>query len=325
MKNVCGLRGLIRVLLGATLSLLAALPAHAQYPERTVRIVVPYGGGGGIDLFTRAIAQRLAEVWKQTVIVENKPGAGTTIGSDYVAKASPDGYTLLMNASTLAINFGTYDKLPFKTSDFAPITMAARMPVVLVVSSKLPADNMASLIALSKTRPGGVSIGSSGQGGISHLALELLTRRSALQATHVPYKTNNEAIPDVIGGRIDGFFATAAGVAPHIRKGTVKPIALSSTTRFRLMPDVPTMIESGVRDYEILSWFGLFAPAGTPPEIVNKIHRDMGTVLKRPDIQAVLDSQALEASFMPPDEFRRAFEAEAKSWVDLVKDAGLKF
>jgi len=223
--------GRIAAVASVALAAVLALPAQAEYPDRSVRLVVPYGAGGGIDGFTRVIAQQLGELWGKSVIVENKPGGGTTVGTDMVARSDPDGHTLLMNASSIAINFATYSRLPFKAEDLAPVTMTARMPMVLVVGSAVPANTMQELIELSKARPGGVSIGSSGQGGISHLALELLKHRSPLRATHVPYKTTGASVTDVVGGRIDGFFATTAGVMPHIRKGMVKPIAVTSTSR----------------------------------------------------------------------------------------------
>jgi tripartite-type tricarboxylate transporter receptor subunit TctC len=300
-------------------------PARAEYPEKTVRLVVPYGAGGGIDGFTRVIAQQLGELWGRSVIVENKPGGGTTVGTDMVARSEPDGHMLLMNASSIAINFATYPRLPFRADDLAPITMTARMPMVLVVGSAVPANTMQELIALSKSRPEGVSIGSSGQGGISHLALELLKHRSPLRATHVPYKTTGASVTDVVGGRIDGFFATTAGVVPHIRKGLVKPIAVTSTTRSSFLPEVPTMKESGVPDYEIVSWFGLFGPAGLPAAVADRVHRDMARVLETPEAKRTLESQGLEAAHVPPDEFRRIFRAEIATWTALVKETGLKF
>lgn len=317
--------GRIAALGVVALGVALAGPVRAQYPEKTVRLVVPYGAGGGIDGFTRVIAQQLGELWGRSVIVENKPGGGTMVGTDMVARSEPDGHTLLMNASSVAIGFATHPKLPFKADDLAPVTMTARMPMVLVVGSAVPANTMQELIALSKSRPEGVSIGSSGQGGISHLALELLKHRSPLRATHVPYKTTGASVTDVVGGRIDGFFATTAGVVPHIRKGLVKPIAVTSVTRSGFLPDVPTMKESGVPDYEIVSWFGLFGPAGLPPAVMERVHRDMARVLETPEAKRILENQGLEAANVPPAEFRRIFRGEIDTWVSLVKETGLKF
>ena len=307
------------------LAAFAIPPAFAQWPQRTVRIVVPYGAGGGIDLLTRAVAPRLAEAWGQSVIVENRPGAGTSLGSDAVAKAAPDGHTLLMNASSIAIAFGTYARLPFKPGDLAPITIVARMPMVLVAGAQVPASTMGELIELSRTRPGGVDIATSGQGGIGHLVLELIKHRGGLRATHLPYKSNSESIPDVVGGRVDGIVTTVAGVMPAIRKGQLKPIALTAATRWPALPEARTMAESGVADAEVMSWFGLFAPAGTPAAVLDRIHRDVGVALKHPAVQQTLESQGLEGVNPGPAEFARVFDAEIRTWLSLIREAGLKF
>jgi len=309
--------------LGVGLGLLT--PAHAQYPERTVRIVVPYAGGGGIDAIGRLLATRLAVAWNKPVVVENRPGAGAVIGSDAVAKSAADGYTLLMHANTLAINAASGAKLPFNPAeDFVPVVLAGRAPMVLVAGPSARATNMREFIATARGRPGGANLASAGQGGVLHLGIELLKLRAPLPATHVPYKALEGAVTDVIGGRVDAMFTTPAHVVQHIRNGTLFGLASSGTARVPQLPDVPTMAESGVTGFEIYVWFGLFAPAATPAPVINKVAADAREVLARKDVIDSIAAQGLEAAALGPAEFGRMFKGEIATWANLIRTSGIK-
>lgn len=299
--------------------------AHAQYPERTVRIVVPYAGGGGIDAIGRLLATRLAVVWNKPVVIENRPGAGAVIGTDVVAKAPADGYTFLMHANTLAINAGSGAKLPFNPAeDFAPVVLAGRAPMVLVVGPSAKSATLRDFIAASRTRPGGVNLASAGQGGVLHLGIELLKLRAPMAATHVPYKALEGAVTDVIGGRVDAMFTTPAHVVQQIRTGTLQGLAVSSAARLPQLPEVPTMAEAGVSGFEIYVWFGLFAPAATPAPVINKVAADAREVLGRKDVIDTIAAQGLEAAALGPADFGRMFKGEIATWTNLIRASGIK-
>lgn len=328
MKSIADIRLRYRAVLSCVIAGLIAMtsiPAFAEYPDRPVRIVVPYGPGNGIDLSARIIGQKLSEMWGQPVVIDNRPGASAILGTDLVAKAAADGYTLLITANTIAISAGGGGKLPFNLStDFAPVTMSARAPLVFAVGTKVPVTTVKGLIELSRSRPGGINLGSAGQGGVLHLAMGLLKARSPLVATHVPYKTTAAAITDVVGGRVDGLFATTAVIMPQVEKGALRALAVSTSVRSKHAPGVPTMTEAGIANFNVSTWFGFLAPAGTPPAIIEKIQGDISKVVARREVIDTLDSQGLDAVSMTSDEFARLLRAEVLTWTALIKDAGIK-
>ena len=307
-------------------SLLGASTALAQYPAKPVRIILPYAAGGGADILTRLLAQSLGDLWKQSVIVDNRPGAGATIGTDMVAKAPPDGYTLLMTASTMAVSPTAYPKLPYDVlRDFAPITLVAQSPYVLAVNPSVNAQTFADFLALARSSPGKLNFGSPGNGTLSHLALELLRSRSGIQVTVVPYKGSNPAVVGVLSGQVDFTLDTPPGLMEQVRAQKLRALAVTSSRRAPSMPEVPTFIEGGVRDFDVSVWFGLLAPAGTPPDIVGRIHADTVKALATPALVERFKAESLEIVTMQPDEFGAYLRSEIGKWREVIRQANIKF
>ena len=307
-------------------SLLGASTAFAQYPARPVRIILPYAAGGGADVLTRLLAQALGDLWKQSVIVDNRPGAGATIGTDVVAKAPADGYTLLMTASTMAVSPTAYPKLPYDVlRDFAPITLVAQSPYVLAVNPSVNAQTFADFLALARSSPGKLNFGSPGNGTLSHLALELLRSRSGIQVTVVPYKGSNPAVLGVLSGQVDFTLDTPPGLMEQVRAQKLRALAVTSARRAPSIPEVPTFIEGGVRDFDVSVWFGLLAPAGTPPDIIGKIHADTVKALATPALVERFKAESLEIVTMQPDEFGAYLRSEIAKWREVIRQANIKF
>lgn len=319
MKYVCTLVLLLFSILGASSAL-------AQYPIKPVRIILPYAAGGGGDILTRLVAQALGEVWKQSVIVDNRPGAGATIGTDMVAKALPDGYTLLMTASTIAVSPTAYPKLPYDViTDFAPITLVAQSPYVLAVNPSVKAQTLPDLLALARSAPGKLNFGSPGNGTLSHLGFELLRSKSGIEVTVVPYKGSSPAIVGVLSGQVDFVLDSAPGVMEQVKAQKLRALAVSSGKRAQNMPNLPTFMEAGVRDFDVSVWFGLLAPAGTPPDIIAKIHDDTLKALASPTLIERFKSESLEIITMQPDQFGAYLRSEISKWRDVIKQANIKF
>ena len=298
-----------------TASGVLAQDAAAGYPSRPVRIVVGFAPGGATDLVARAVAQKLQDAWGQPVTVDNRPGAGSNIGSEFVARADPDGYTLLLGTIANATNMSLYRNLKYDTlRDFAPITQLMAAPSVLVVSPSLPVDDLKGLIALARSKPGTLTYASSGAGGSPHLAGVLLEQRAGIRMIHVPYKGAGPALADVIGGQVDLGFKTALSAIPSMQAGRLKPIAVAAHARLPQIPAVPTMAEAGIADFEVSSWNGLLAPAKTPPAIIAKLHADVVRVLAMPDIRARFAAQAAEPIGSTPAAFRDYIRAEIDRW-----------
>ena len=323
MKSV--MRTLLAVLT-ATLSIVAGIVpvAAADYPTKPIRLVVPFPPGGTTDILARAVAQKLSETWNQQVIVDNRPGAGGNIGSDLVAKAAPDGYTLVMGTvGTHAINPNLYAKMPYDhVKDFAPVILVAGVPNVLVVNPSLPVHSVKELIDYAKANPGKLNFASSGNGTSIHLSGELFKTMAGVQMTHVPYKGSSPALADLMGGQVQLMFDNLPSSLGLIKGGKLRAIAVTSTTRAAALPDVPTIAESGLPGFEASSWFGVLAPAGTPHEIVAKLNGTIAAWLATPEAKEKLLAQGAIAAGGSPDDFARHIDRETVKWATVVKASG---
>ena len=305
---------------------LAPVAAHAQdYPSRPVKVVVPFSPGGAVDGPMRIIAQELAKRWGVGVIVENKPGAGATIGTELVAKAAPDGYTLLLASQTNAISASLYTKLAYDPiEDFAPISLIGREPGVLVVNPALPVRSFTEFVAYVKERPGQIDYASSGNGSGQHLFMAMLASMTGMKLVHVPYKGSGQATTDLIGGQVPVSIPGTAGMVGHIKAGKLRPLAVTGAARSPQLPDVPTVIESGLPGYEAYVWMGLLAPKGTPAPIIDKIHRDVVAVLATEEVKSYMANAGIEIVGSTPAEFTRFFRTERDQWAKVVRDTGVK-
>jgi tripartite-type tricarboxylate transporter receptor subunit TctC len=308
------------------LAVAAALPVSAQdYPNRPVKVVVPFSPGGAVDGPMRVIAQELSKRLGEQVFVENKPGAGATIGADLVAKSPLDGYTLLLASQTIAISATLYTKLPFDPiEDFAPITLIGREPGVLVVNPALPAKTLQELVAYAKERPGQLDYASSGNGSGQHLFAALLASSTGMKLNHVPYKGSAQATTDLLGGQVMMSIPGTAGMVGHIKAGKLRALAVTGATRSPQLPDVPTMMESGVPGYEAYVWMGLFAPKGTPAAIIDKIQREVVAVLAAPEVKTYMATAGIEIVGSTPAEFGKFFRLEKDLWVRVIRETGAK-
>ncbi|WP_342049767.1 MULTISPECIES: Bug family tripartite tricarboxylate transporter substrate binding protein [unclassified Cupriavidus] len=303
-----------------------AVPAHAQsYPARPIRLIVPFAPGGVADTSARVVADRLGQRLGQSVVVENKPGASGNIGTQQVALSEPDGYTLLLGFDgTMVINPHVYAKVPFDTlKDFAPISKIGDAALILVANPGVPARNLKDLVAYSKTLPDGLSYGSAGTGSTPHLAGELLKARTGIKMTHVPYKGGGQAMGDLVGGNLPVLYTAVAGAHQFVKNGKATAIAVSSATRVPSLPDVPTMIESGIANIEVNSWVGLFAPAKTPAPIVDKLQKTLNAVVSEPETRDRLLTLGIVPSGNTPAEFRKQVDADLRMYGDIVKQANI--
>jgi tripartite-type tricarboxylate transporter receptor subunit TctC len=305
----------------------ATLEVQAQaWPSKPVRIVVPFPPGGPADLLPRLLGPKLTEIWGQPVVVENKPGAGGNIGMDTVAKAAPDGYTLVVGPNgNLVVNPHLYAKLPYDvTRDFVPITLIATFSNVLVVNPDVPAKTVSELIALAKAKPGTVSYGSPGTGSQPHLGGEFLKLMAGIDIVHVPYNGTAPALKDLLGGQITFMFAQTSAALPQIQSGKLRALGVAGPRRATLLPDVPTIAESGLAGFEAVSWYALLAPAGTPREIVTKMQADFARVLQMPDIREKLVAQGGDPVGNTPEQLAAQLKSESARYADIVKRANIK-
>jgi tripartite-type tricarboxylate transporter receptor subunit TctC len=316
---------LLRTLLALAIAA-ASLNAGAQaYPAKAVKLMVPFPPAGATDVVARFVAQKLGERWGQSVVVENRPGAGGTIGSDLVAKAPKDGYTLLMATSSTHSIGPSLSKLPYDPiKDFAPIVHVANVPNTLVISPTLAAKDMKEFIALAKSKPGQLNFASSGNGTIVHLNGELFKMLAGVDLQHIPYKGTALAIPDLANGQVAMLFDSLASVMPHIRSGRARPIALNGRARSPLLPDVPTFAEAGMPAFDTYTWFGLFAPAGTPKEIVTKVHDDVLATLQSPDLLERFASVGAEPVGGTQEQFTARILADTAKWAQVIKAAKVR-
>jgi len=302
------------------------LPAQAQnFPTKPITIVVPASPGGAIDITARLIGAKLAAAWGQPVNIDNRAGATGMLGTDFVAKAAPDGHTLALVASSHAINPSMFRKLPFDTvKSFEPVALTHVVPLMLVVSPALPVKNLPELIAYGRNNPGKLSFASSGSGGAPHMSGELFKSMTGIDMLHVPYKGSTAAHPDLIGGRISVMFDTVAAVAPQVRGGTVRALAVTTTKRSSVFPDLPTMSEAGLKGYETSTWGGLLAPAGTPKDVIAKLNAEVDKALASPDVREKLATAGIEPGGGTPAAFGAFIQSEMARWARVAKDAGIQ-
>jgi tripartite-type tricarboxylate transporter receptor subunit TctC len=311
----------------ALLALAPATLALAQaYPTKAVKMVVPFPPGGSLDNAGRLIAQKLSDLWGQTVVVENKPGAGGNIGADIVAKSPADGYTILLGAlSTHAVNPSLYKTMPYDAAkDFAPITLIAVTPNVLVVNASLPVNNVKEFIAYAKANPGKLAFGSGSNGSAGHLAGELFKVETGTDAVHVPFKGGAPATQALLAGDTQFMFDNLANAMAQVKAGKLKALAVTTAERSKLVPDLPTMAEAGLPGFDISTWYGFFAPAGTPPAIVAKWNADVTKILNSPDVRAKLMADGAEPSPNTPEQFAQMIARELAKYARIVRASGAK-
>jgi tripartite-type tricarboxylate transporter receptor subunit TctC len=306
---------------------LLSLHVVAQpYPSKPIRFVVPYPAGGPLDTVARLLGQKVSESTKQPVIVDNKPGAGGSIGADAVAKAPPDGYTILMGAvATHAINPTLYASMPYDAiRDFIPVTQVASTPNVLVVNPSVPADNVREFVAYAKANPGKLNFGSGSTGSAGHLAGELFKTMAGIDMTHVPYKGAAPALNDLIGGQIQLMFDNLASSLAQVRAGRIKALAVTTAQRSAFAPEIPTISESGLPGFDISTWFGIFVPAGTPREAVDRLHAEFTRALAAPDIREKMLALGAEPVGSKPEEFAAYIRAEADKYARVIRASGAR-
>jgi tripartite-type tricarboxylate transporter receptor subunit TctC len=312
----------IPALLALAGAVIASAPAAIadDYPSRAVKVIVPFGAGGPTDVYTRAIAEELRKSLHQPFIMENRPGAGTTIGTDVVAKSQPDGYTLLMVSGTQTVNETLYAHKPYQLMrDLVPVAPLIDSDLVLVVHPSVPAKTLGELLALARAKPGTLNYGSSGPGSNYHMAGELLKNLTGIDIVHVPYKGSTGARNDILSGQIQILFDSVPTMAPQIQAGMVRALGTSGKTRSPILPDVPTMTEAGVPGFNATLWVGFMAPAGTPKPIVDKLHDEITKILRRPDIKQAWEKTGATPIVMTQPEFKDFMEAQVAKWADVIK------
>jgi tripartite-type tricarboxylate transporter receptor subunit TctC len=313
-----------RVVCAAALA--CALPVVAQsYPTKAIRLVVPFAPGGSNDIMARLTGQAFTESMGQTVVIDNRAGASGIIGCDIVAKAPPDGYTLLMMSLTIAVNPSLFRKMPFDTEkDLVPVTLVASAPLMLVVNPSVPAKSVKELIAYAKANPGKLNFGSGGPGTTPHLAGEMFKTMAGLQIIHIPYKGGGPALADLVGGQIQLMLENIPSTLPFVQSGKLRALAVSAMKRSALVPDLPTLDEAGVKGYDLVGWNGLFVPAGTPRAIVTKLYRETVKALAQPEVKRRLATLGAEGVGSSPEEFGAFVKAEIRKWSRVAREAGLK-
>jgi tripartite-type tricarboxylate transporter receptor subunit TctC len=303
-----------------------SVSAQQPYPSKPIRFVVPYPAGGPLDTVARLLGQRVSESVKQPVIVDNKPGAGGNIGADAVAKSAPDGYTILMGAvATHAINPTLYASMPYDAArDFTPVTQVASTPNVLVVNPSVPATNVREFIAYGRANPGKLNFGSGSTGSAGHLAGELFKTMAGIDMTHVPYKGAAPAMNDLVGGQIHLMFDNLASSLAQVRAGRIRALAVTTSRRSALAPDLPTVIESGLPGFDISTWFGIFVPAGTPRDVVDRLHGEFTRALAQPDVREKMVNLGAEPVGNRPEEFAAFIRGEAEKYAQVIRASGAK-
>lgn len=303
----------------------AAKAAGPSYPIKPIRMLIPFAAGGGVDIVGRFVGAKLSEEFGQQVIVDNRVGAGSTVGTDIVAKAPADGYTLLVTNNSLAYNSSLYPKLPFDTlRDLAGVSLIGTTANVLVVHPSVPAKNLKELLDLMKAKPGQLNYGSGGIGGSVHLAFELFQSMAGVKATHIPYKGVGPALLDAVGGRVQVMIAGVPPVIGHVRSNRLRALAVSTLKRAPALPDLPTIAESGVADYDYTTWFGMLVPAATPKTIITKLNQNAVKALGNADLREKFAQQGLEAESSTPEQFAARIKQEIARWGKIIKAAGIQ-
>ncbi len=311
--------------IAATIAALSTGVFAQAYPSKPVRLMVPYTPGAGTDTIARILAQKAGESLGQQVVIENRPGAGGTIGTEIVAKAPPDGYTLLFAPTSHAINPGIYPKLGYDTlKDFAPISIVASLPVVLAVEPSIPATSVKDLVALAKSKPGALTMASSGNGTVFHLTGELFKDAAGINMVHVPFKGGAPAVAALLGGQVSMTFETSVTLLPHIRSGKLRALGVASAKRIALLPDVPTLGESGFPAILAENWYGLYAPAGTPKEVIARLYADLDRAIHSPDVREKLAQQGAEIRENTPEQTAAFLRSEMAKWARVIKESGAK-
>lgn len=314
----------LRAMVGALLLMGSATVGAQTWPEKAVMIVAPFPAGGSVDLVARAVAQQLGEDWKQPVIISNRPGASGNIGAEAVARAAPDGYTLLMGTTALSSSPAIYPRLGYDLMrDLAPVSLVVRMTNVLVVHPSLPARSVKGLLALARSHPGTLNSASAGVGSSNHLSLVLFNMLSGANLGHVPYKGAAPAVTDVMGGHVAMTFAPIAAVVSPIKAGKLRALAVTATTRSTLFPKLPTISEAGVAGYDASGWNAMLAPKATPPEVIRKVNSAVVEALRMPKVKQILVGAGAEAAGTTPDELGRFLQSEMTKWAKVVKAAGI--
>jgi tripartite-type tricarboxylate transporter receptor subunit TctC len=313
------------VLVTALASLVYAAAVAQQYPSRPIRVVVPFAPGGAVDLVARTLAPRLNEALGQPVVVDNRGGAGGTVGTDIVAKARPDGYTLLIASMGVAVNAVLYPKLPYDTlKDIAPVTTLGEQPNIVVVHPSLSAKSIGELVALARSKPGQLSYASGGVGSNTHLVTLLFLHMARVDMLHVPYKGLGPAISDLVGGQVQLAISNVSTAAPHVKSGRLRLLAVTSSKRFPLFPDTPTVDEAGVKGYESSGWYGLWVTAGTPKLVILRLNREATKILNSAAVNEQFDAQGLQAIPTSPEAFEKRLREEIRKWGPVVKASGTK-
>ena len=313
-----------RLLTGLALLLLPALASAQDFPNKPIKLIVPFPPGGPNDIIARVVGQRMSELIKQPIVIENRGGQGGVLGTDAIAKAAPDGYTIgIVSASSLVIN-PTMENVPYDVArDFAPVTLVTTVPEMLVVASNVAARDMGELVALARSQPGKLNFASAGVGGLPHLAGELFKLTAKIDIVHVPYRGAAPAINDLLGQQVQMAFLDLPVLLPHIKSGTLRPIALGAPKRAPTSPEVPTTAEVGMPDLLIENWYGMIAPAGTPANIVNLLNRVTNEAMSDPQLAQKLADQGLTVAGDTPEHFRDYIGAESRKWAKVIKDAGI--
>jgi tripartite-type tricarboxylate transporter receptor subunit TctC len=310
-----------------TLGLIGAAGGAAaqQYPNKPIKLVVPFPPAGATDVLGRAIAQKMSEGLGQPVVVENRPGAGSTIGSDMVAKATPDGYTLLLASGSIAIAANLYSKLSFDViRSFTPISMVGHVPHMLVVHPSLPANSVKELIALAKSKPGYLNAASQGNGTLSHLELEMFKGAAGIDMVHVPYKGSSNVMPDLLAGNVSVFFDSVPSSMPMVKKGQLKALGVVSAKRLPQSPEIPTVGEAGLPGFDVKNWFGVLAPAGTPKEIVQLLNAEIGKIVTSPELVQRLADQGVILESSSAEQLTTLMKSDLAKWAKVVKEANVR-
>lgn len=314
--------------MSAGLALGAALLSHAMaqgFPQRPIQVIVPVSAGGGTDVMARTVGQKVGELLGQPVVVENKTGAGGNIGTEYVAKAKADGYTLLFTPNTIATNVAVYRKLPYDLlKDFQTVALVGQTDVALVVNSNVKASSVKDFVELARSKPGALNYGSAGLGSSQHLTAEYFNQLAGTSSNHIPYKGQSQAMNDLVGGQLDYMFSPLQNALPFIKQGRIRVLAVAAKQRHRELPQTPTLIESGYPGAEVSNWFALYAPASTPPAVVKRLHAAYTQVLKQPEMKAKLEGMGFDFVFLNPDQATDFMRSELVRWSRVTAHAGIK-